>query len=158
MPPAVFSSASRRFTTILSFNGTTFMPSSLLLNWYQGVTLARRFGVGRSVDADQRANHRIEYDVFVNWLGNHAVSPLLESLAHQVLGDVGRDEDARQKRPHLPQKPDRVQPRERRHVHIEQCEVDRLGLGDFQGLLAARRLEGAITLRLPRLPPRLPAE
>src|SRR5581483_3818193 len=101
MPPAVFSSASRRFTTILSLSGTTFMPSILLaVNALFGSYLIL-WTLGAAVDAHQGTDHRIKHHMFADRLGDNAVSPSSKSLADQDLVRVGRDQDARQLRMNL---------------------------------------------------------
>src|SRR4051812_27560529 len=87
MPPAVFSSASSRLTTILSFRGTTFMSSGLLVE-LTGVTLLCQRGRRRvlrplAVHAHQGADDHVQHDVLADRLGDDAVGAGLERLAHQ---------------------------------------------------------------------------
>src|SRR5947209_7061340 len=98
MPPAVFSSASRRLTTILSFKGTTFMPFELLGgNTLPGCRLPA-IARGAAVDPDQGANHGVQKHVLADRLGDHAVGPGPERLPQHDLVGVRRHEDARQDR------------------------------------------------------------
>src|SRR5262245_13454416 len=124
MPPAVFSSASRRLTTILSFKGTTFMPRVLLVGvaWKN----SEDSFVRAAVKPHQSANHRVQHHVLADRLGDHAVRPGLVGSPHQLFVGVGGDEDARQQGVDLPHQLDRLQPGQAGHVHVEQEQVHRL--------------------------------
>src|SRR3989440_10109583 len=129
MPPAVRSSASRRFTTILSFRGTTFMPLLLLRRGNAMLTVFLIL-VLPAVDPHQGADHRVQHHVLVDRLGDDAVRPRLVGLPDQLLGRVRRHQDARHHGVDLPQEVQRLQPRQPGHVHVEQGQVDRLVADD----------------------------
>src|SRR6266446_2220782 len=107
MPPAVFSSASRRLTSILSLRGTTFMPLKLLevkqplkgdSPLFQRAArplFAGRIPLGIAVDAHQRADYRVQYDVLADRLRNHTVGAGPQRLPDEYFVRIRRDQDAR---------------------------------------------------------------
>src|SRR5438552_10505202 len=68
MPPAVFSSASRRLTTILSFSGTTFIPNAPLRVSRAGLPSAPP-----AVVPGQGVEDGVQHDVLAAGLGDDAV-------------------------------------------------------------------------------------
>src|SRR5262245_33484624 len=151
MPPAVFSSASRRLTTILSFRGTTFMSSGLLVE-LTGVTLllqGRRFILRPlAVHAHQGADDHVQHHVLADRLGDDAVGAGLERLAHQRLGGIAGDENTRQHGVDLVHQLQRLQSGHPGHVHVQQGQVHWFLADDIDRLFARRRQVGAKAFRL----------
>jgi hypothetical protein len=72
----------------------------------------------------------------------------MERLAHEFHGRVGGNQDGGQESVELSDELERLESRKPRHVHVEEGEMDRLVLDDFDGLLAVGRENGTKALFL----------
>src|SRR5262245_31487292 len=118
MPPAVFSSASSRLTTILSLRGTTFIRWILLGK--KGRTSLLSGFPGTSVSVHQGPDDGVEQYMLADRLGDDAIGMSTQCLPHQVFRKVGSDDDTRQQRVDLPHHGQRFQAAQSRHLHVEQ--------------------------------------
>ncbi len=78
----------------------------------------------------------------------HRKRLLAPGLLQQPFVPLGRQQDARQHRPKLLDQPQRLQPGQLRHVHVQQQQMDLFAAEDMEGFLAVAGQQGAETLGL----------
>ena len=96
----------------------------------------------------QRLADRPEYLSPRHRFRQHRKRLLAPGLLQQPFVPLGRQQDARQHRPKLLHQPQRLQPGQLRHVHVQQQQMDLFAAENMEGLLAVAGQQGAETLRL----------
>src|SRR5689334_13021308 len=157
MPLLVLDSASTRLTRILSPRGRSLgmilSPSKrccwLLVTRYS--LLVEVLGPAAFVEAPHHARQRVQEQVQVDGLGEHAEHVHSQSLVQQMVGQVLRQQNGGRSGLELAHELDDLEAAELGHLLIEDGDVDRLALEQVQRLAPAAHRDRAHALGLEEL-------